>query len=148
MSKGYKFIAPLIGFFEILIWLIVISKIMHNLSDWYYYIAYAGGFAAGNYIGIRIEEKLAIGTELIRIITKKDASELIEFLRDEGYGVTSIKAQGIEGKVDVIYIIVKRNNLEKIKGILMKYNPNALYTIEDIRFVNKPLSKYLKLDKK
>ena len=75
VSKGYKIIAPLIGFIEILIWIVAISKIIQNIDNWICYIAYAGGFAVGNYVGMRLEEKLAIGFELVRVITQKDASK-------------------------------------------------------------------------
>lgn len=67
VSKGMRKIAPLIGFFEILIWLMAISKIMQNLDNWACYVAYAGGFATGNYFGMLVEEKLAIGHEMIRV---------------------------------------------------------------------------------
>lgn len=139
ISKGYRNIAPFIGFIEILIWIMAISEIMQNLNNWLCYIAYAGGFAAGNYIGMLIEEKLAIGFEMVRVITKKNAYELIENLRNGGYGITSINAQGIEGEVSIIYIIVNRKKIDEVINIIKNYNPNALYTIEDIRFVNKEI---------
>ena len=69
IARGYKLIAPLLGFFEILIWLLAIKQIMQNLTNIFYYVAYSGGFAAGTFIGIYIEEKLAMGIFLIRIIT-------------------------------------------------------------------------------
>jgi len=84
VSRGRKFLAPLIGFFEILIWLVAIGKVMQNLTNVYCYIAYAGGFAAGNFTGMWIEEKLAMGTLVIQVITKKDASALIENFKSSG----------------------------------------------------------------
>lgn len=144
LSKGNKWLAPILGFFQILIWVIAIGKIMENLNNWNCYLAYAGGFAVGNYVGMYIEKKIAIGIMLIRIITKKEASELIELLRYKGYGVTSIKAEGTEGEVAVLYTIIQRNNLKKVIDMIKNYNPNALYTIEDIRFINKPLYHHLK----
>ncbi|MFO7575319.1 MAG: DUF2179 domain-containing protein [Bacteroidales bacterium] len=139
VSKGMKRIAPLIGFVEVLIWIIAISKIMQNLDNWLCYIAYAGGFAAGTYIGMIIEEKLAIGHEMVRVITKRDANELVDKLKDEGYGVTSVDAQGVDGDVGVIYIIVKRSMIRKVMDYINHYNPRALYTIESIKFVNKEI---------
>ena len=94
VSRGRKYLASVLGFFEILIWLIAITQIMQNLTNCVYYLAYAGGFAAGNFFGICLEEKLAMGTVLIRVITKKDASALIEFLKQEKYMVTSVTSQG------------------------------------------------------
>jgi uncharacterized protein YebE (UPF0316 family) len=139
ISKGYKSIAPFVGFIEILIWIIAISRIMENLNNWICYVSYAGGFAAGNYAGMLLEERLAIGHELIRIITRKDAKDLIDSLSNKGYGVTSINARGVTGEVGVVYIIVNRKMLNETIEIIKHYNPQALYTIEDIRYVNKEI---------
>jgi uncharacterized protein YebE (UPF0316 family) len=154
ISRGYKSIAPLLGFFEILIWLLAIRQIMQNLTNIYYYIVYSGGFAAGTFVGMYIEEKLAIGILSIRIITRKDASELIAFLRSANYGVTSVDAQGATGQVHVIYTIVKRSDVDDVIRIINRFNPKAFYLVEDVRSaregifpVNKlpPKSGYLNL---
>lgn len=136
VSKGFKFLAPILGFFEILIWLIAMSKIFQNLDNWFYYVAYAMGFATGNYVGLKIEERMALGYVNLRIVTALPGNELIESLTKAGYGVTHIKAQGSQGNVNVIFCIVKRKYIEKIRCLLKEYNPNAFYTIEDIRFAN------------
>lgn len=135
ISRGQKIIAPLLGFFEILIWLVAIGKIMQNLTNVIAYVAYAGGFAMGNFIGILIEEKLAVGMVIIRIITRKDASALIETLKSMGFGVTSIDAEGNEGPVNIVYSVLKRSDLESVIVIVEKYNPKAFYSIEDVRAV-------------
>jgi uncharacterized protein YebE (UPF0316 family) len=137
VSKGMRKFAPLIGFFEILIWLMAISKIMQNLDNWACYVAYAGGFATGNFVGMLIEEKLAIGHEMIRVITRADASELIKNLREKGYGITSVKAEGAEGEVGILYIIARRSMIKAILGMINEHNPGAFYTIESIKYVNK-----------
>lgn len=144
VSRGHKFLAPLVGFFEILIWLVAIGKIFQNLNNIGCYIAYAGGFAAGNFVGIYIEERLAMGTFVIRVITRKGASELISGLRSAGYGATSITAQGGSGAVSVIYSVIKRSDLDDVVSIIKKFNPKAFYSIEDVRFVSEgvfPLNK-------
>lgn len=148
VSKGYKIIAPLIGFIEILIWIVAISKIIQNIDNWVCYIAYAGGFAVGNYVGMRIEEKLAIGYELVRVITQKDANNLVANLQKKGFGITTIKAQGTSGEVAVIYLIINRKKIEDVVEIIKKYNPNALYTVEDLRFVSKEIFYSTKLKAK
>ncbi len=137
VSKGYKKLAPIAGFFEILIWIIAITRIVDNLDNWICYIAYALGFATGNYIGMIIEERLALGYETVRIITKREANNLIQEFRERGYGTTSVDAHGNEGDVAVIYVIVSRKKLKKVIELIYKHNPKALYTIEDIRYVSK-----------
>jgi len=137
ISRELKYLAPIIGFFEVLIWLLSIRVIMQNLNNVACYIAYGTGFAMGTFIGLQIEKGLAIGSSIIRIITQKNATELIDYLRSKGYGATSIDAQGVKGKVHVIYLIIKRNDLENIAKIIKRFNPKAFYTVEDLRVVSK-----------
>jgi uncharacterized protein YebE (UPF0316 family) len=122
---------------EVMIWLLAIGQIFQNLTNIVYYIAYASGFATGTFVGIFIEDKLSIGTEIVRIITRKEASRLIDVLKSEGYGVTSADAEGAYGQVNIIYTIVDRRDIQNVFRIIKKYNPYAFYTIEDIRFVSK-----------
>src|SRR4030065_1956471 len=86
VSKGKKNIAPFLGFFEVLIWIVAISKIMQNLDNYINYIAYAAGFATGNFVGMIIEEKLAMGIQMIRIFAYERGSELVQTLNSQGYG--------------------------------------------------------------
>ena len=139
VTKGMRNIAPLVGFFEVLIWLLAISRIMQDLDNWLSYIAYAAGFASGNFVGMYLEERLAIGHEMIRVITRKDATSLIEELRGKGYGVTSVKAEGIEGEVAVIYIIARRSMIKEVLDEINRFNQRALYTVESIKYVNKEI---------
>lgn len=143
VSKGMRLLAPLIGFFEVLIWLIVISQIMNKISSPIYYIAYAAGFAAGNYVGIFLENRLAMGVTLLRIITRTKAKELIEHLRDHNYRVTHVPALANSGKVEVIFLPTRRKEIPHLINIVHKYNPNALYTIEDMRGVSSDSLPYL-----
>lgn len=144
VAKGQKMIAPILGFFEVLIWLIAISKIIQNLDNWVCYIAYGAGFATGNYIGMIIEEKLAVGIVQLKIITRADAHLLIEKLTADGYGITHQEAHGAVEEVSIIYSIVKRTDLPHVIEIISTFNPNAFYSIADVKFVNKGL--YSKID--
>lgn len=135
VSKGNKLISPMLGFFEVLIWLIAIGQIMQNLNNIFCYIAYAGGFAAGNFIGIILEEKLAMGTLMIRIIVKDPLPQFIQLLRSNNFGTTTIDGQGSQGKVNLIYCMIKRADLEKVVNIIHQFHPKAFYSIEDVRLV-------------
>jgi len=136
VSKGKKYIAPVLGFFEVLIWITAISKIMQNLDYYVNYIAYAAGFATGNYVGMIIEEKLAMGVQMIRVFIYQRGSELVQLLNNKGYGATSVEAHGARENVKLIYTIVNRNDLMKVLEIINEFNPKAFYTIEDIRSAN------------
>ncbi len=136
VSRGYKYLAPALGFVEVIIWLLAIGQIMQQLDNFMSYIGYGGGFAMGNYIGIILVEKMSIGTVVVRVIPKKDVSSLIDHLRDANYGVTSVSAEGKSGPVQMIFSIVKKKNLNEMLEIINEYNPNAFYTIEEVQTVN------------
>jgi len=142
IAKGQKRIAPFLGFFEVLIWLIAIGRIMQNLDNWVCYIAYAGGYATGNYLGMLIEEKLAVGIVQLQIITGNDPDKLIGALKQAGYGITHHDAVGgASGNlVSLIYSIVRRNDVNKVASIIHENIPDAFYSIGDVRYVNKGLS--------
>jgi len=133
VSRGYRHLAPLLGFFEISIWLLAISQIMRDINDISIYLAYAAGFATGTYVGITLEEKLSLGTVLVRVITGRDSTDLIEALTGEGYGLTTHGAEGAQGPVTIVFTVVKRQNLAHIVGIITRFNPHAFYSVEDVR---------------
>ena len=141
LSKGQKGLAPILGFFEVIIWLIAVGQIMKHLDNVLCYIAYGGGFAMGNYLGMVLEEKLSIGNVLVRIIPRKDTSDLIAYLRENNYGVTSVEAEGAMGKVNIIFSIIKRKDAEHVVSIINRFNPNAFYTIEDVKAINEGIFK-------
>lgn len=137
ISRGFKYLSPLVGFFEMLIWLLAIGQIMKNLSNPVCYIAYAGGFAMGNYVGIRIADRLSLGVALIRVITEENASQLLELLKSADYGVTSVDGHGTTGQVKVIFTVVPRKEVKQVANLIKKFNPKAFYTIEEVGFVEK-----------
>lgn len=136
VTRGRKFLAPMLGFFEIMIWLLAIGQIMQNFTNITYYVAYAGGFAMGNFMGIYIENKLALGTLALRIITVMDATELIEYLKSRNFGITSVDAQGATGNVKLIFTIIRRKDLQEVVEIIQRFNPKAFYSIEEIRSIS------------
>jgi uncharacterized protein YebE (UPF0316 family) len=136
ISKGFRYLAPFLGFFEVLVWLGAMRQIMVNLSSVACYIAYAAGFAAGTYAGIVIEQKLSIGNVIIRIITNNDSSRLLKKLQEEGHIVTSSGAKSPDGKVKILYAVLRRQDISKAIKTVKEFNPNAFYSIEDVRFVS------------
>lgn len=136
VSKGKRNIAPILGFFEVLIWITAISKIMENLDNYINFVAYAAGFATGNFIGMIIEEKLAMGILMIRIFAYERGNELVQTLNARGFGATVVEAHGARENIDLIYSIVKRNELANVLDVISLINPKAFYTIEDVKAVN------------
>jgi uncharacterized protein YebE (UPF0316 family) len=135
LSKGYRVLAPVMGFFEVLIWIIVISQVMQNLTNIINYVAYALGFALGSYVGLAIERRLSLGMVVVRVITAKDAGDLITFMRKEGYGVTVVNGEGSSGRVKIIFTVIKRTAIDTVVGHIKRFSPRAFYTVEDIQSV-------------
>jgi uncharacterized protein YebE (UPF0316 family) len=136
ISRGFKYYAPFIGFFEISIWLLAIGQIMRNLNNPLAYIAYAGGFATGIFVGMKIEDRLSIGNVVLRVITKNDATALLQFMREGRYGTTIIDGDGAFGKVKIIFSIINRRALPAVVARIRELNPHAFYSIEDVRLVS------------
>jgi len=133
VSRGKKMLAPLLGFFEVFVWVFAISQLMQHLDNIFTYIAYAGGFATGNFIGIMLEEKLAIGLLLVRIILSENDENLVAGLRNEGFGITVVDGQGANGPVKIIYTLIKRKDLVKVENIINECHPKAFYSVEDAK---------------
>lgn len=139
VSKGFKFLSLVIGFFEVLIWLVAINQIWGNLTNIWLYLAYAAGFATGNYVGIWLDEKISLGNVMIRIIIRKNSKKLINELKKNNYQMTILegKSASEEKGVHVIFSVIKRKELKKVFNIIRKVNPKAFYTVEDIRSTRK-----------
>lgn len=133
VSRGFKLLAPIFGFVEISIWLFAISAVFSLNSPPTVFFAYALGFACGNYVGIWIEEKMAMGISIIRIITQFPADRLIDDFKALGYRTTVIDAMGQRGEVNLIFTVVKRKEIPDVLERIQKWNPHAFYTVEDVK---------------
>ena len=136
VSKGMRHVVPFIGFFEVLIWLVSIRQIMQHLDNPMTYLGFAGGFAMGTYVGLRIESRLALGMQVLRIITQGEPVELILSLQKANIGTTVIDGHGSKGPVKIILTIVRRKDIELVKKLIKEYQPNAFFSIEDIRIAS------------
>jgi uncharacterized protein YebE (UPF0316 family) len=135
IAKGLKYIAPAIGFFEVIIWLLAIGQVMNNITNVACYIAYGGGFAAGTLLGMTVEERLSLGTVVVRVISNEDVTGLVSYLRERSFGVTIADGEGSKGKVKIILSIIKRQDQEEVIGGIQRYLPKAFYSVEELRSV-------------
>ncbi len=133
LSRGWKRLAPLLGFVEVFIWVVAISQLVRNLTHFSSYLAYAAGFAAGNYIGMWIEEKLALGTLTVRVFAVSEGDELSKRLAGSGFGVTVLDGQGAGGPVKVLFTTIHRSELEQVEKIIHEVNPKMFYSVEEVR---------------
>jgi len=135
IARGFKYIAPAIGFFEVIIWLLAIGQVMQNVGNIASYIAYGGGFAAGTFIGMTVEERLSIGNVVVRVITNRDAQGLVEAMREKNLGVTTMDAEGASGPVTVVLTISRREDLHLVFDLIHEFQPSAFFTVEEIKSV-------------
>ncbi len=133
VSKGERYKAPLVGFFEVFIWIVIISQVLARANDIVAYLAYAGGYASGTYVGMYIERRMALGVVLIRVFTKKSGKELAVLLNSRGHGSTCMQGEGALGKVDVVETVVSRKLMRFVEELISSYDPEAFYIVEDIR---------------
>jgi uncharacterized protein YebE (UPF0316 family) len=137
ISRGIKYLAPIIAFFEIVIWLLAMEVVMQDLANIANFLAFALGFAMGTYVGLVIEEKLSIGMVILRIVTTDESNEeIVAFMQSENYGVTTLDATGSRGSVKMILSLVNRTDVPRITQHIQATNPHAFFSIEDVRYVN------------
>ncbi len=135
VNKGQRNVVPFLAFVEVSIWLLAISQVMQNLSNIACFLGWAAGFSLGTYVGMIIEEKLALGYQLVRVITSGDASSIIQNVSKKRYGITTMKALGSRGGVEVLLIVSERKRLKALLDLLRSLDPKPFYTIEDVRSV-------------
>lgn len=129
---GRKLIATTLGFFESFIWLMAIRQIFENMDNWVCYVAYPSGFAMGILVGMLIEEQIAYGKVIVRIITRKDVSALAEYLKQHQYRYTRVQTEGLDGPENLIFTVLPRENLEDLLAWLRDKLPTAFYTVEKV----------------
>ena len=133
LNRGNKIVAPLLGFVQVTIWLVAISQVMSNLTNPLCYFAYSAGFAAGNFVGLLIEERVAAGFLTLRIITPESVTHLCTELRGLGHGVTTLVGQGAAGPVNLLFVVLRRKHLSQAVGLVKAHAPQAFYSTEEIR---------------
>lgn len=129
---GRRLTATTLGFFESFIWLMAIRQIFEHLDNWVCYVAYPGGFAMGILVGMMIEERIAYGKVIVRIITRKDVDELITFLTQQQFRYTRVDSEGLDGPESLVFTVLPRENLEALLSKMKDILPTAFYTVEKV----------------
>ncbi|KAA3633422.1 MAG: DUF2179 domain-containing protein [Calditrichaeota bacterium] len=133
VAKGKKFLASILGFTEVFIWLAAISQIIQNLSSIEMYFGYAAGFGVGTYVGMSIEQRLSIGNLMVRIISPGNDRSFYDFLISKDYSVTFLEGEGTTGPVSIMFTVIGKKKLKKLIHTIKDYDPKAFYTVEDVR---------------
>lgn len=132
--RGHRYFAALLGFFEVLVWLVAAGSVIQNLDTWYLAITYAAGFATGNICGMWIESKIALGSELVRAVSENRNVDLAMALRQKGYSVTELPGIGDdEQPIEVLLIVEKRRKVPELLMTISKEDPDAFWTVSDVK---------------
>jgi uncharacterized protein YebE (UPF0316 family) len=135
--RGYRALAAAIGFFEILIWIVAISSVITNLDTWYLIVAYAGGYATGNFVGMLLEARIAIGSELVRAISLRSDGHLAQALQSSGWDAVAIPGSGPGREpVEIVLVVEPRRRIRQLLAAIREIDPDAVYTTSDIRSVH------------
>jgi len=134
-ARGYKLVPAILGFMGSLIYIVAVSPVVKNMHDWGSLIGYSAGFATGMLIGLLIEERMAFGYVLYRIISTNRGEEIAQSLRSLGFAVTEIPAWGLHGSVSVLHCIVQRRKMAKLVDQVVSVDEAAFISIEDVRSV-------------
>lgn len=135
--RGQRLLVPVIGFFEVMVWLFAAGTAIQFLDSPLHVIGYAGGFAAGNVVGLWVEEKLALGLATVRIISEHGGVEVADALREQGFGVTEFSGQGRHGVVEVVYTVARRSELKGIMRTVGLWAPDSFVTVEEPRAIHR-----------
>lgn len=142
VSRGHKFLAPSLGFFEITIWLFAVTQVMQRLDNAWCFLAFAAGFSAGNFFGILIEKSLAMGLAQVSIVSPRDPDELIAELRARDFGVTCMTGSGSQGPVQILFTVVQRRMLPQVLAVLKEKHPDAFYAVDEVTSVSQGIFPY------
>jgi len=136
--QGRRLFAALLGFAEALIYIVAVAKVLANFDHFVYAIAYAAGFAAGTYLGITLEGRLALGEQLVAIFTRK-IDDVAPALRALGYRITEFQGRGRDGEVSALFIEVPRRQSMKLVADAHEVDDECFYLVQDIRLARRSL---------
>jgi uncharacterized protein YebE (UPF0316 family) len=136
--RGYRITAASIGFFEVLIWLVAAGHALNHLDSWMHIVGFAGGFAAGNYVGVWLESRFALGLNVVQAVFRSTPEQSIgpetaRILRERGFAVTEVMGKGRESAVDILSVVVQRKRVPEVTRIMSDLDPQAFVSVEEVR---------------
>ena len=144
IMRGHRKWAALLGFVEVTIWVLAISRVITNLDTIWNVIGYSGGFATGTLLGMWIGDRLAMGSADIHIVSTKKGKEIAEHLREAGYGVTLLHGEGQSGPVTLLNVVAPRKSVSRVIRRANEIDAKAFITIEDARTVMRGYGQVIK----
>jgi uncharacterized protein YebE (UPF0316 family) len=130
--QGRRAFAAVLGFFEAVVFISVVAKVLLNMNQPVYALAYGLGFATGTYLGMLIEQRLAFGKQLVFLLTPK-GTELAEILRAGEYRVAELKGQTRDGYLTILCVEIARREARKLIRIASAVDEQCVVIVNDIR---------------
>lgn len=131
LGRGRRGLAATLGFVEAIVWVVAVARVLDGIDDPARMVAFAGGFAIGTYLGSMVEEWLAIGQALVRVVAPIDSPSVAAHLRDLGLGATVFNGDGMDGEVRLTFCVVERKRLSEVTTLIHRLNPSAYVTVDD-----------------
>lgn len=131
--QGKRFISALLALVESGVWIFAVSRVLTSgQQDVIKMVGYAMGFSAGTLLGVSVERLIASGTSLVRIISRSASEAIAASLREKNFGVTSIRGEGRDGEVEILFVVTARRKLSEVMRIVRKSDESAFVTFEPI----------------
>jgi len=133
--QGRRAFAAVLGFFEAVVYICAVAKVLLNLNQPVYAIAYGLGFAAGTYLGMVIEQRLGFGKQLVFLLTAK-GPELAEVLRARDYRVAEVRGHTHEGDLTILCVEILRREAQKLIRLASAVDERCDFIVHDIRLTD------------
>jgi uncharacterized protein YebE (UPF0316 family) len=128
--SGHRWIPAMLGAVEVCIWVLAVAGVMRHLSDPRAMLGYAAGFATGVIVGSFIEDRLAIGYRLVRVVTTRANEAVSSRLREHGYAVTQVDGFGRDGPVEIAFLLIRRRELRGVRELIDRLSPHCFVTVD------------------
>ena len=138
--RGRRRVAFVLGFFEVVVWIFAVARVIDNLQNPVVAIAYSLGFATGSVVGMTLERHLSMGQRVIRVLSER-GQEIAARVRAAGFKVAQVVGQsGGQAAISLLYIEVQHRKTNEILGIIHELDPHCFYVVEDVRASPTPLA--------
>lgn len=144
MTRGRKFLAAFLGFFEVSLYALAIAPVINNLSNVWNLLGYGLGFSVGTLVGMWLEERVALGFATIRIVSKENSHQIADTIRNAGYGATVSTGWGREGSVRQVSTTVRRKEIKLIRALAEQVDPVAFITVEEAYGIRRGYMRYVR----
>lgn len=138
LGKGRKGASAALGFVESLIWVIAVVRVLDGLDEPLRMIAFAAGFSAGTYLGAKVEEWMALGQSLIRVVASNESEPVAPMIRGQNFGATVINGDGMDGDVRITFTVVPRKSVGDITRRIQAISPDAYVTVDSTTSIDLP----------